>query len=77
MNAGIAIAIRTITERRSVIVRSKGTYDVLNAVVVNPELAAHAAGERVLAAEYLAVGDASHVLLCNRGYPAFWPFALH
>lgn len=63
MTAAVVTAIRTITERHSVIVRSKGTYDVLNAMVVNPELAANAAGERVLPAQHLAVTDASHPLL--------------
>lgn len=52
-------------------------YDVLNEVVVDAELAAYEVGERVLAGEHLAATEARDLLLYDRGYPAFWLFALH
>jgi hypothetical protein len=52
-------------------------YDVLNELVVDAELAAYEVGERVLAGEHLAATDARDLLLYDRGYPAFWLFALH
>jgi hypothetical protein len=52
-------------------------YDVLNAVVVEAELVATDVGERVLAGEHLAATGADDLVLYDRGYPAFWLFALH
>jgi hypothetical protein len=52
-------------------------YDVLNAVVVEADLVSMAIGERVLAGEHLAATRAEDLILYDRGYPAFWLFALH
>jgi hypothetical protein len=52
-------------------------YDVLNHIVVDADLIAMSVGERVLAGEHLASTDAQDLLLYDRGYPAFWLFALH
>lgn len=51
-------------------------YDVLNTVVVEADLVATAVGERVLAGEHLAATRADDLVLYDRGYPAFWLFAL-
>jgi hypothetical protein len=52
-------------------------YDVLNRVVVSADIEPLSVGERVLAGEYLPVTKADDLLLYDRGYPAFWLFALH
>lgn len=52
-------------------------YDVLNDVVVDAEVCAHAVGERVLAGEHLAATGPTDLMLYDRGYPAFWLFVLH
>jgi hypothetical protein len=52
-------------------------YDVLNTVVVEADLVSTDVGERVLAGEHLATTRADDLVLYDRGYPAFWLFALH
>ena len=52
-------------------------YDVLNTVVVEADLVSTDVGERVLAGEHLAATRADDLVLYDRGYPAFWLFALH
>jgi hypothetical protein len=52
-------------------------YDVLNTVVVEADLVSTDVGERVLAGEHLAATQADDLVLYDRGYPAFWLFALH
>ena len=52
-------------------------YDVLNGIVVDADLVGMSVGERVLAGEHLATTEAQDLLLYDRGYPAFWLFALH
>ncbi len=52
-------------------------YDVLNHVVVDTDVEPLSVGERVLAGEHLAATDEQDLLLYDRGYPAFWLFALH
>jgi hypothetical protein len=52
-------------------------YDVLNDLVIQADIEAYAVGERVLAGEYLLATRAQDLILYDRGYPAFWLFALH
>lgn len=52
-------------------------YDVLNGIVVDADIVGTSVSERVLAGEHLAATDAQDLLLYDRGYPAFWLFALH
>ncbi len=52
-------------------------YDVLNTVVVEADLVSTEVGERVLAGEHLAATRSDDLVLYDRGYPAFWLFALH
>lgn len=52
-------------------------YDVLNHLVVEADVEPLSVGERVLAGEHLAATDERDLLLYDRGYPAFWLFALH
>jgi hypothetical protein len=52
-------------------------YDVLNGLVVEADIEPRHVGERVLAGEYLAATRQNDLLLYDRGYPAFWLFALH
>jgi len=51
-------------------------FDVLNAVTVNAVIAPKAVGERDLAAEHFAHLCHNDLVLLDRGYPAFWLFAL-
>ena len=52
-------------------------YDVLNDLVIDADIVSRHVGERVLAGEHLAVTQENDLLLYDRGYPAFWLFALH
>lgn len=52
-------------------------YDVLNHLVIEADVEPLSVGERVLAGEHLAATEAGDVVLYDRGYPAFWLFALH
>ena len=52
-------------------------YDVLNHVVIAADIEPLSIGERVLAGEYLPGSAPDDLLLYDRGYPAFWLFALH
>ena len=52
-------------------------YDVLNDLVIDADIVSRHVGERVLAGEHLAVTRENDLLLYDRGYPAFWLFALH
>lgn len=52
-------------------------YDVLNKLVIEADIASRHVGERVLAGEHLAATGERDLLLYDRGYPAFWLFALH
>ena len=57
--------------------RLSSLYDVLNGITVEADIVPMREGERVLAAEHLAATRADDLLLYDRGYPAFWLFALH
>jgi len=57
--------------------RTSVLYDVLNGVVVEADVVSATVGERVLAGEHLAATRADDLVLYDRGYPAFWLFALH
>jgi len=52
-------------------------YDVLNDLVIEADIESRHVGERVLAGEHLAATAENDMLLYDRGYPAFWLFALH
>jgi hypothetical protein len=52
-------------------------YDVLNHLVLEADFESRHVGERVLAGEHLAATRDNDLLLYDRGYPAFWLFALH
>ena len=52
-------------------------YDVLNGLAIEAEIESRHVGERVLAGEYLAAMRQNDLVLYDRGYPAFWLFALH
>ena len=52
-------------------------YDVLNGITLEADIAPRSDGERVLAGEHLAATRADDLVLYDRGYPAFWLFALH
>lgn len=52
-------------------------YDIGHDLVVDARVAAMCVGEHELALEHLAAAEAGDLLLYDRGYPAFWFFALH
>jgi len=52
-------------------------YDVLNGLVVEADRIPPRSAKRVLAGEHLAATRANDLILYDRGYPAFWLFALH
>lgn len=51
-------------------------FDVLNHVTLEAQLAPKACGERDLAARHCARLQVGDLVLLDRGYPAFWLFAL-
>jgi len=51
-------------------------HDVLNGITVDALIAPKSQGERILAARHLEHIKAQDLLLLDRGYPAFWLFAL-
>jgi hypothetical protein len=52
-------------------------YDVGHDLVVDTQVAATCVGEHELAIEHLALARTGDLLVYDRGYPAFWFFALH
>lgn len=51
-------------------------FDVLNKITLDARIAPHATGERELAAQHFAHLKAGDLVLLDRGYPAFWLFAM-
>lgn len=51
-------------------------FDVINKVTLDAIIAPQAIGERTLAAQHFTHLKASDLVLLDRGYPAFWLFAL-
>ena len=51
-------------------------FDVINKVTLDAIIAPKALGERALAAQHFTHLKASDLVLVDRGYPAFWLFAL-
>jgi len=45
--------------------------------VIEADFESRQVGERVLAGEHLAATRANDLILYDRGYPAFWLFAVH
>jgi hypothetical protein len=56
--------------------RISALYDVLNRLIVDAQLAPYRVGEHELALTHLGHLGAGDVVLFDRGYPAFWLFAL-
>ena len=52
-------------------------YDVINKISIDVQVAPVSVGERTLASRYLEYANTHDLILYNRGYPAFWLFALH
>lgn len=59
-----------------VIGRVSTLYDVLNRIIVQGYLAPYRIGEHELAVAHLERVGARDLVLCDRGYPAFWLFSL-
>jgi hypothetical protein len=57
--------------------RASQLYDVLNQVTLDARLAPMSVDERTLAAAHLAQTQEGDLTLFDRGYPAFYLFALH
>lgn len=57
--------------------RASILYDVSHDLVVDTQVSATCVSERELAVEHLAAARPGDLLLYDRGYPAFWLFALH
>ena len=51
-------------------------FDVVNEVTIDALIAPKAIGERAMAAQHFAYLKADDLVLLDRGYPAFWLFAL-
>ena len=75
---GEALA-RTFGEQPSgpTLARGSVLYDRAHDLVVNTQVAATCVGEHELASEHLAAARPGDLLIYDRGYPAFWFFALH
>ena len=58
------------------IARVSQMFDVINQVTLEATIAPKALGERALAALHCALLKADDLVLLDRGYPAFWLFAL-
>jgi hypothetical protein len=56
--------------------RISSLFDVLNSIVVDAVIQPNAQGERSLAIEHMQQVKANDLILLDRGYPAFWLFAL-
>ncbi len=52
-------------------------YDIGHDLVLDAQVAAPCVGEHEMAIEHLAAAAPGDLLLYDRGYPAFWFFALH
>lgn len=52
-------------------------FDVLNKIVIHAEIAPHGTSERELAANHLYATQEDDLNLYDRGYAAFWLFAMH
>ena len=57
--------------------RGSVLYDIAHDLVLDLQVAATCVGEHELAIEHLCLARPGDLLLYDRGYPAFWLFALH
>jgi len=57
--------------------RASVLYDIGHDLVADARVAAMCVGEHELAIEHLAAAEPGDLLIYDRGYPAFWFFALH
>lgn len=56
--------------------RISNLFDVLNSIVIDAVIQPNKQGERTLAVEHMQQVKANDIILLDRGYPAFWLFAL-
>lgn len=70
---------RTFGEQASgpTLARGSVLYDIAHDLVVDTQVAATCVGEHELAIEHLPAASAGDLLIYDRGYPAFWFFAMH
>lgn len=75
---GEALA-RTFGEQPSgpTLARGSVLYDIGHDLVLDTQVAATCVGEHELAIEHLPATSPGDLLIYDRGYPAFWFFALH
>jgi hypothetical protein len=64
-------------ENGPTLARASVLYDIGHDVVIDARVAAMCVSEHELAIEHLAVAEPGDLLIYDRGYPAFWLFALH
>lgn len=58
-------------------VRASQLYDVLNHLTIDAQLSPYDTGKRERAARHLDHTSTDDLVVYDRGYPAFWLFALH
>jgi len=68
---------RTSSHARHPSARVSQLYDVMNKLSIDVQIAPIATGERRLARQHLEHAPDNSLILYDRGYPAFWLFALH
>jgi hypothetical protein len=78
LSPGEALA-RTFGEQQSgpTLARASVLYDIAHDLVVDTQVAATCVGEHELAIEHLPAASPGDLQIYDRGYPAFWFFALH
>lgn len=64
-------------ENGPTLARGSMLYDIGHDLVLDAQVAATCVGEHELATEHLAHAAPGDLLIYDRGYPAFWFFALH
>jgi hypothetical protein len=64
-------------ENGPTLARASVLYDIGHDLVIDARVAAMCVGEHELAVEHLAAAEPGDLLIYDRGYPAFWLFALH
>ncbi len=75
--AGLAKKFGGPSDATCPMVRFSRLYDVLNKVVVHADMEPYDTGEREIAAKYLYEVNDQDLVLYDRGYAAFWLFAMH
>ncbi len=57
--------------------RLSSSFDVMNGLTTDLQIAPYSSSERDLAAMHLMKSKPNDLMIYDRGYPAFWFFALH